>query len=139
MQEARSHLASRKEQAKKMKAVVIQLLKWDELEYAMFQYESGLAYLRFYIPWDKEGQRMLEESELFWNWWKNQWLLRDEDFCGLYKQILLDKYGVENLRRTYLRMNDAEYLASEIYPNKAVLDESYNQMIHQLHKEVLHG
>lgn len=122
-----------------MKAVVIELLKWDELEYATFQYECGLAYLRHYIPGDKWGQDMLHHSKLFWNWWKNQWSLRDEDFCGLDMHVQIEKVSTENLRRTYWHLHDAAILASEIYPNRTVLDESYNQMIHSIHQEEIHA
>lgn len=139
MQEARSNLAIRKEQANKVKAVVMQLLQWSELEYANFQYESGLAYLRHYIPTDKWGQDMLQRSRLFWNWWKNQWLLRDECFLAVGKEILTNAVSTENLRRLYFHDHNPATLASEIYPNRTVLDESYNQMIHSIHTEELHG
>lgn len=122
-----------------MKAVVIKLLQWTELEYAQFQYESGLAYLRHYIPTDKWGQDMLQRSKLFWNWWKNQWLLREEGFYYMENEVQMDKISTDNLRRLYCHLHDAATLASEIYPNRTVLDESYNQMIHSIHMEELYG
>jgi len=141
MQQARSQIAQRREQAAKTKAVVMTLLQWTELEYAEFQYESGLAYLRHYIPWDKWGQDMLQRSKLFWNWWKNQWALRDESFCAMDSEVPTSEVGIStaNLRRLYYHLHDAAILASDIYPNRTVLEESYNQMIHQLNKEEIHG
>lgn len=141
MQEVRPHIATRKEKAKQLKAVVIDLLQWDELEYATFQYECGLAYLRHYIPGDNWGQDMLQRSKLFWNWWKNQWTLRDESFCAMDSEVPTSRVGIstENLRRLYLHLHDAAILASDIYPNRVVLEESYSQMIEELNKEALHG
>lgn len=63
-----------------VKEQVCKILHWSELEYANYQYEQGLAYLQAYIPRDPQGIQELESSRIFWNWWKNQWVIRDETF-----------------------------------------------------------
>ncbi len=112
-------------------------MQWSDLQYSYFQYESGLAYLRHYITHDQWGQDMLQRSKLFWNWWKNQWLLRDEAFIHEYHEELINIQLVTRCS-LYYDLHDAAKLASDIYPNKTVLDESYCLMIHNLHKEELY-
>lgn len=126
------HINSRKRVAQALKKTVCQWLQWDELQYGTFQYESGLTYLRFYIPGDDWGQDMLQRSPLFWNWWKNQWSQRDANFCDVEDDQ--KNMSVVNLRRHYKHLHDPAALASEIYPGRTVLDDTYCAMIHSLQK-----
>lgn len=138
-QQTDSHINSRRRVTQSLKETVCAWLHWDEMEYSTFQYESGLAYLRHYIPQDKWGQDMLQRSRLFWNWWKNQWSHRDASFCDGETEAHLNKITVKNLRRLYYHMHDAAALASEIYPGRTVLDDTYCTMIDQLNKEGVHA
>lgn len=122
-----------------LKRTVCKWLQWDEMQYATFQYECGLAYLRHYINQDPWGQDMLQRSRLFWNWWKNQWSSRDASFCDQETEEGVRALGVDNLRRLYLHLHDAAHLASEIYPGRTVLDEGYSLMIRTLIKEEVHA
>jgi len=102
---------------------VRRLLGWTEQQYCDFQYESGLEYLQAYIPDDQHGIDMLSRSRIFWNWWKNHWAMRDEQFISVAEEYTK---GNEKLYRT---MNSSKALTSKIYPNAAVLEESYAVMI----------
>ena len=134
---ATTHIAKRKQKAQALKQGIEQLLGWSQFEYGNFQYECGLAYLRHYITHDQWGQDMLQRSRLFWNWWKNQWAFRDEAFLAEHAEGL-NKVRMETRITMYKYVHDAAMLASEIYPNRTVLDESYCMMIDELHKEILH-
>lgn len=118
-----------------MKQEITRLLGWTELEYATFQYETGLAYLREYIPGDVEAIHALETSRIFWAWWKNHWIQRDMQFLHNISSIC----PVQDLRRYYLGWHDVEHLIKTIYPNAVVLHNSYAKMIDDFNKEVLHG
>lgn len=134
-----THIETRRKIAAALKARVCELLGWDEQQYADFQYECGLRYLRHSIPADNWGQDWLQRAAIFWNWWKNEWCRRDAEFCepeeGWHPELL----GTENMRRLYHHEHNPIVLASEIYPNRVVLDESYNQMISELIKETVNA
>lgn len=116
-----------KQQAQSLKQQICQLLSWDELSFAEYQYETGIKYLRYYIPTDKWGQAMLIRDKIFWNWWKNQWVKRDEEFID-------DNFSGEYnaMRACYKSYHDAEALAREITPSGIVLGVSYKKMIQEL-------
>ena len=99
------------------------MLYWDELQYAEFQYESGLAYLNFYIPNDAMAVDAISRSSTYWRWWINQWNKRDEQF--LDTAFL----SIEARLAIYTELHDARTLAAEIYPNGVVLADSYKAMI----------
>lgn len=124
--------------ATSLKEKVCSWLGWDELQYCTFQYESGLLYLQHYITHDQWGQDMLQRSKYFWNWWKAQWTSRDASFCDTESgsQPPLSR---GNLVIVYRHLHDPVALASEIYPNRVVLDESYNQMIVEYLKQEVHA
>jgi hypothetical protein len=142
-----THIATRRKIAAANKAKVIELLYWNEMQYCTFQYECGLAYLRHYITHDQWGQDMLQRSKMFWAWWLNQWAMRDNDFvCQFTEGMAVNDDGVlqgwlspGNLRIFYRYAHDPATLASDIYPNRVVLDESYNQMIASLIKDEVHA
>jgi len=109
-----------------MKQRLIKLLAWSELEYAEFQYNSGIEYLNAYIPDDVHGIDMLLRNRIFWNWWKNHWSIRDQQFLDSD----MDCMDTKKLQRIYIRYNSN--LACEIYPNAHVLGSDYCRMIGKL-------
>lgn len=127
---------------------MLEMLQWTDMEYSNFLLECGMAYLHFYLPpADDWGRKMLQSSKTFWSWWRSQWSQRDNDFVCQFSEGLAvndsgdlqECYTVENLRIIYQHVNNPATLASDIYPNRVVLDESYNQMICELIKEELHA
>ncbi|MBU7576607.1 MAG: hypothetical protein KAF40_00970 [Flavihumibacter sp.] len=94
---------------------VRKVLKWDMEQYAMFQYEQGLAYLEKYLPADVDGQRILEREAMFWAWWKMCWYRRDEQF-------LVDCIEAEShlALNCYYYIHDADELIQDIKPPKHI-------------------
>lgn len=111
-----------------LKQAVIKLLDWSEQGYCDFQYEQGLKYLKTYLPGrDKEDgeyhQNILASSRAFWNWWKNHWAQRDQQFIKNYTGSLV-------LRRVvYMEINNGKALAYDIRPNSVILQETYIPMV----------
>lgn len=73
------------------------VLDWDEMQYCEFKYEAGIAYAKRITDGDVLGYKMLIETRFFWQWWKNEWSKRDEDFLMYYsgsadKSVLHDQY-----------------------------------------------
>ncbi len=51
---------------------------FTEMELAEYKYDTGLAYLRAAVKCPS-AFAYLEGSKEYWNWWRNQWELRDAD------------------------------------------------------------
>ena len=119
-----------KNEMQSTKARIMALLNWSEVDYGNFQYETGLSYLRFYIPDDIEGIDMLTRSRIFWNWWKNHWLQRDAGFIS-YKRSLTE-CKTRTLIKIYQAVHCPQALAGELRPHAIVLTETYSVMIGKL-------
>lgn len=69
----------------RVKGGIIALLGWDEEQYLSFKMRCGRNFLQQYMPNYPELIDEVNESRLFWAWWINQWLIRDEALlmqCG---------------------------------------------------------
>lgn len=111
-----------------LKDRICDMLLWSDLEYCEAIFETGIAYLGYYIPADPEDQEMLIRTKTFWKWWKNHWRQRDEAF--LLKARSVKK--IETRRMLYADMHNALMLARAIYPTGVVLEMSYSEMIQNL-------
>ncbi|HCN84479.1 MAG TPA: hypothetical protein DIT07_12785 [Sphingobacteriaceae bacterium] len=112
---------------------IIKMLGWNELEYATFIHETGLEYLDQYIRNDPAGRDALNRSRIFWNWWKNHWAIRDQQFLD---ELDADGGGIV-LHRLYEFYHSSSMLASAIYPNAIVLENSYANMIGHFNKSIV--
>lgn len=52
----------------------------SEAEYLGQVYESGCEYIQRIADGDPEAVKELERSDIFWGWWKAEWLNRDNEF-----------------------------------------------------------
>lgn len=116
---------NRRKEAQELKQRVCDLLNWDELAYAEYQYKAGLLYLQHYIPNDPSGIDMLASNKVYWSWWKNRWADRDKQFCNPGTPMLC----LSTRLKMYHLLHNPEYLAKEIWPNGVVLNDSYAKMI----------
>lgn len=124
-----THVEKRRQQAHESKLSITEILGWKEEVYCEHQYNIGLAYLNYYIPTDPIGMEFLVRSKIFWNWWKNKWADRDQDFLD---QWLPRENWKKVQRRTlvllYLELNDPMVLSEDIKPHAVVLGDSYAKM-----------
>lgn len=126
---------ARKERAQQLKQAVIALLQWTEMQYAEFQYEQGTKYLHAYLKGDEYCVRIMEDSRIFWNWWKNHWTIRDAEFIHIANQVTIRR--TEIIRQLYRQYNKGTMLATSIHPNAVVLNESYAGMTTNMISEAL--
>lgn len=129
--------------AQNAKLQVMEIVGIDELTYGLLQFETGIAYLSVLLC-DPCYEQMLQRSRMFWNWWKNHWLLRDEQFLQAAKHSdwRVNKRGkrgklefdmeYEGYPWCYKYFHNPVDLVSEIHPNGIVLQESYAAMIGQI-------
>ena len=115
------------------KADIMALIEIKEQDYCNMQYETGLQWLEH-----KKANWVFEDSKLFWNWWKNQWVMRDKVFLSDFGH-LSEKH---TLRLLYNRRNMLAKLV-DIYPPSVIMNESYhhftNNFIKKYSKQVHHG
>lgn len=137
MKTSTSQATRRAAAAQSVKLQIIELLGIDELDYAVIQFETGICYLSLLLK-DEYYEGFLQHSRVFWTWWKNQWLLRDEQFLNAarYSDVMIDADGrfcldkdYKGYPRDYITLNAPANLASEIHPNGIVLRDSYAGMI----------
>lgn len=73
---------------------ICQRLGYTHEDIANMMYENGVAFLTEYFKAIPEMGRMMERDRMFWNWWKNEWHIRNVVFindaeiaqCGLCLQ-----------------------------------------------------
>jgi hypothetical protein len=131
-QEERTQQKERPNQNWLAKASIMALLNWDEMDYAQFVYEQGLAYIRAYlrdVQYRDYNIGVLERSKTFWTWWKNHWAQRDEMFIATCCET---GCSTEEARKLYSQCHSGTMLAHAIHPNAVVLEESYLEMAHKI-------
>ncbi len=130
MQAGITQLEERKQAAIKAMQAITRMLGMTEEQYADMKYSYGLLYIETYIPNDAEARRHLESSKIFWNWWKNHWLLRDETFLVYAK----DLYKMDR-KAAYNQLHNPLMLAAGWSLHGVALDASYANMIGIINKE----
>lgn len=108
--------------------LICSALGWTLEEHGWFQYRRGIAYLRDYLRNDEFMVNQLIRSRAFWQWWINQWNLRDQHY---FLPIPTGR-NLAEMRRDYSFLHSITYL--NVHPSKAVLEDSYAKMIDEVHK-----
>ncbi len=60
--------------------LVLTVLDWDKQQYADFQFETGITWLKYYFSTDSDSQAIVMSSASFWAWWRMNWYFRDMEF-----------------------------------------------------------
>jgi len=107
-------------QANNTRRQVCTILGWKYAQHSQFMYERGLAYLQWYLPTLEHSRDKLERSQLFWNWWKNCWLLRDQVFAS---NLTAYPLKVDSTLRIYREThNSRELLLEGLRPPKYITE-----------------
>lgn len=117
---------------KNIQKKILQLIGWSEEKYAQFIYDCGIEYLKCTMPEYPLVVKEISASENFWNWWKAHWELRDQEF--IEKCFQWDE-GIDSRIEIYKIDHDPRTLASAIYLNGLVLQQSYANMIGDITKQ----
>lgn len=112
-----SHIQQIRAAIQRDKARVMQLLQWDDMQYAEFQELMGYEYVdRAY------GQtcfvKTLTYTPSFWSWFRNQWAVRDEIFL-----LARPKRTVAERIAEYEAIHDHNMY--DHYPPRLVFKEAY--------------
>ena len=110
------------------------LTGYTDGDIATYKYETGLKYLEGMVR-DPEARAYLEGSREYWNWWKNQWCLRDEEFLPPLCAEMLDyqdRGGAimrADIREGYSIIHSIDILLDMREPNSLVLANSFRCLV----------
>lgn len=127
-------LAEIKQNLRDVRSEVQRLTGLSDLSYCRIQYERGCEYLSHQCSGDQWGVRVMEETTLYWNWWKLQWHKRDQLFlqelCGNECSAWFTKWELRNAYDMHHRLNT---IISDAQAE--LLDKSYSQLAETLIKQ----
>jgi hypothetical protein len=113
-------------------ATVAGLLSWTNEKLNEFIYDSGIAYLVEIAPKYPQVVTQIAKSERFWNWWKGHWEVRDMEFIESVDEC---PEAIIDVEQMYKDIHDPKQLASGLYLNGKVLEQSYATLIGEITKE----
>ena len=122
------------------KMEVSNLLGWTDMQYAEFQEEMGIEYIKTELTPKTLPQAQGDTSpslamELvkfkeFWSWWRLQWMRRDEEFLEMSTSLFPTEY-----EEYYRELHQPDSMLFR--PHTDVMRSTYNQMVHRLVKNTL--
>lgn len=85
-----------------------------------FVWEAGMKFLTDQCQDDQYGINTLKAESFYWNWWRNQWNLRDDQFvikhellnCGDPEELHFMRKG--NLRLAYQYLHAGAMITDEL-------------------------
>lgn len=113
-------------------ATVAGLLSWTNQQLNQFIYDCGLAYLAEVAAKYPQVATQISKSERFWNWWKGHWEVRDMEFIETVDE---SPEAIVDPLQLYKDVHDPKVLASGLYLNGQVLEQSYAALIGKITKE----
>lgn len=128
-----NHVFLIRNRAIRCQRLIENLLEMKELEYEYYMLEMGWKYLRVYLKNDELPIKQLEQSATFWGWWKNQWLIREEEYLQRYDEWL--KIGMDFKKAAWVVLHKPEALAAELHPRSKSLGDSFAEMIDMAFEE----
>ena len=134
-----THINTRREESKRLQAFVMECLGWTEYEYCLFKYEQGLEYLKAYLTSfhiDNDMLRFMphiERQRIYWQWWKNHWMLRDSIFEA---NMINDKLSLSTKLRIYKGLHNGFNLANEIAPQRSVFNDNALKVFKEIDAEL---
>ena len=105
---------------------IMLLLFWTDYDYCNFQKRMGQQYLQSYISNDPTAIDALLSTAIYWNWFRNQWMLRDEQFVNNPAVIASSPAARVAM---YYQLNNPDTMINERYPTGIVMAQGYAKMI----------
>lgn len=128
-----TRIQERRNAADAAKKQVLDALEMDEYSYCKFMYDCGLTYLEHYIRNEIDVKRF-ERNRIFWNWWKIQWTIREEEFMTYAL-----KHDISFRHFLWDKLHDPLVLVQERTPNGVTLGDSWSVLIGNMRREQVDG
>lgn len=120
-----SHIEQQRQLFKQNRYKVMKLLRWDEQQYFDFMFESAYTYLEQGMQMDEYWVRALTQVAQFWQFWRNQWNLRDAHLFLPNASEMLTKET--SIVKQYKFMHSYKFITA--HPTNKVFDDAYAIMI----------
>lgn len=118
-----SHIQDMRELYAQNRKEVLRILNWTEEQYLNFQFEAAYKYMTEGMNMPYEWQNALTRIPKFWNFWINQWNLRDlHEFlpnAGIIKN--------QTPETVYRYIHSERYMIAS--PSNKLFEEAYAIMI----------
>ncbi len=105
----------------RIKGMIMPLLNWSNSDLYDFKTRCGCAYLQNYMPQYPELIDELINTTRFWQWWSNQWLLRDEAFVAPPGMVHVNR---EIVVMSYKALHNPVTLALELRMDSLVFENT---------------
>jgi len=128
-----THIEKTRRELAAVKLQVQNLLGWTDEQYATFQYETGVAYIRRMsdLPLhDALLESILAQKEL-WSWWRLHWMRRDRHFMEMSSVLFKHEY------EAYYRDEVHNLTEASMRPHRRIMETSYSDMMHRIIKETV--
>jgi len=107
--------------------IVKNLLRWTDLEFATFQQEVGIDYLKNEFAIADELVHELTKYKAFWSWWRLQWMRRDKEFVEMSSILFPNEYD-----GYYRKLHDPSSVLFK--PLRTIIRQTYLQLVDQIVK-----
>ncbi len=87
--------AKRKIRIEQLQKRMQELLGIDEQEYSEYMYVYGVRYIKAYLPHDMNAWDKTQRSAEYWRSWRNNWMIREEEFVKRAEQLPMWKLILE--------------------------------------------
>ena len=101
------------------------VLGWSDLKYGEFQADMGYRYLVTEFGANNEMIDALIREKIFWSWWINHWVRRDQSFLSQYEGTYRN-----DLDLVYQLRHNPEAVVFK--PQSTLLKHSYAKMMGKL-------
>ncbi len=92
-----------------LQQLICNRIGWPIEQYNHFQFEAGVQFVEDQLRSLQELDiKVITRSAMFWGWWRNQWMTRDE---SLYTTLLLDAEQYTAIHTYLLQWQDAVILS----------------------------
>ena len=119
-----THIQLQKDNAQSVKLEVCRLIGCTELQYCEFQYKVGKQFLQSYMSRFPVMIDELVENKMFWSWWRNAWMQRDDVFI-----VNVKHFNRLDILRLYDGLHDYKALINELFPDFKLILKHSNETI----------
>lgn len=122
-----THTSRVRQQITSAQKQVQEALGWSLAQYATYQHDMGLRYLREVFDTDVPMIDHIPHHREYWSWWRVHWMRTDKEFLETLPLLH------QGEREEYYRLLHS-ITGFDRQPTSDVMERSYMRMMHQLVK-----
>lgn len=121
----------------KNQQLIIKSLNITELAYCNMVMECGYCWLDRRFCNDRDIVNGIGAKKTFWAWWKNQWLIRDQEYIRLTSINKINEVLEGKVRQAAIELYNSIHNPHDIkvYPNVWVRKEINEVLLQEIRKD----